>query len=133
VVSDTGEKRRSWEGRKPTASAPVVGTAATSPPLSATPGGVCSVHAGLPDGRRKSSQKVLVGSSRCPIGSSTAEVDGEVTPEATGRLGAAGASAGVAVPDVPDPHAEVTAATTSRATVAAIGTVDHRLTGASPG
>jgi hypothetical protein len=67
VVDASGEKLSDWLGRKPTTTLPVVGTT-TSPPLSATSGGVCSAHCLPPLDSVNSSQNVFVGSSRWPIG-----------------------------------------------------------------
>ena len=61
VVRAVGEKRRSWEGPKP-ARTEVESTAATNPPLLATPGGVASCH--REPFRTNSCQNVLSGSSR---------------------------------------------------------------------
>ena len=68
----TGEKVRFSEGRKPTVTGPAVDSETFSPPLAATPGGVLSAQADRGADLKNTSQNVLAGSSRWPIGSTTA-------------------------------------------------------------
>jgi hypothetical protein len=57
VLVATGENVRSWLGRKPAATELAPVTAATTPPLLATPAGVASRQAADPAARAKSCQK----------------------------------------------------------------------------
>src|SRR5580692_3923489 len=57
-VVASGEETRLWLGRMPTTSGPLPAGAMTRPPLSATPGGVTSVHLADPAGRVNSCQKL---------------------------------------------------------------------------
>ena len=70
-VSASGEKVRSWLGRKPVSSEPGPVTAAMRPPLEATPGGVASFQV-PPAVRLNSSQKLLYCAAEPPI-STTAQ------------------------------------------------------------
>src|SRR5271166_64567 len=97
----SGEKWRRSLGSTPTSTAPS-DAPATSPPLSATPGGVASDQWADPGAAWKSSQKVLLLSERSPIGRMTQESADVETELTTGVL----ASADPAVVGLAnDPHA----------------------------
>src|SRR6266571_3082752 len=73
LVVASGENVRSWLGLNPATRALPPGDAATRPPLSATPGGVASLHLAAPAGRVTSCQKLLCCAREPPI-SSTAQL-----------------------------------------------------------
>ena len=127
------EKVRSADGRNATVTGPPEDAPTTSPPLSATPGGVASDHPDAPVGRTNSSQKVLAGSDRWPMGS-TAMAPVDVAAAAVNGGAVAAPVAPVPLP-VLSPEvatATMTAAATTASTTT-VATVHRRLTGAGPG
>ena len=113
-VAASGEKVRSWLGRKPTTTAPAPAAASTRPPLLATPAGVASRHAAADAGRTKTCQKFSSCARAPPIGTTAQLVPpGSTRDRASGR--AACAAAGRAAPaapagDVPHPAIMISAA-----------------------
>ena len=93
VLSDNGEKCSSWLGSVPTSTAPVV-TPATSPPLSATPWGVTTVHRDDPGTAWSTCQNVFAWSDNCPIGRTAHDASVVSTEPAIGTPGAGLAAAG---------------------------------------
>src|SRR5215472_17147236 len=87
----------------------------TSPPLSATPGGVTSFHRALPDGRTNSCQKLLCAAAEPPI-ITTAQVPASVCREVARNAAPAGGAhrAGPSAAGRPEPQPVArTAATVS--------------------
>ena len=86
-----GEKRSASLGSMPTSNdPPATGLGlATRPPLSATPGGVSSVHRDVASGRKKSCQKVLSGSLSVPMATTATTPEGvaKVASRATWTAG----------------------------------------------
>src|SRR5450755_4272098 len=106
-VTASGENVRSWLGLKPAAMPPPPSEAPTSPPLSATPGGVASDHFAAPAGRVISCQKFSCSAADPPM-STTAQLapPGPVREVTSGsRIAAALARAGVAAAVLPQPAA----------------------------
>src|SRR5207244_655679 len=123
VLVASGEKIRFWLGRKPTTSeAP--SPAATSPPLSATPGGVTSDQRSLVTGRKKSCQNLSSASG--PPMTATAQVPCAVTSEVDSGAVTGGGPVPVTLAGC-DPHPAISPAQARTAAAA----VSRRLTIAS--
>ena len=104
VLVASGEKTRFWLGRKPTVSE-VPPPAATSPPLSATPGGVTSDQRLAPARRTKSCQKLLSEAADPPM-TAIAQVPCAVTSEVlSGTVTAGGLASATLTVCVPQPAA----------------------------
>src|SRR6185437_3116474 len=114
VLVASGEKTRFWLGRTPTTRAEPP-PAATSPPLSATPGGVTSDQRPAPAGRAKSCQKPSAPSVPPPM-TATAQAPWPVTSEVLSGT-AAGTGPGVltAAGRVPQAATRTTPASASQA------------------
>jgi hypothetical protein len=97
--------------------------ASTIPPLLATPGGVCSTHEVVPVGLRKTSQKVLLGSCRCPMAIRTDDPVGVV-------VDALIAAAGVLLVPTPPAPPVTERATTAAAAMAVAGSLTQRFVNA---
>jgi len=112
LVTASGEKVSPWLGRNATVTE-VGPSAATSPPLSATPGGVASSHWSLPAGRVNSSQNRF--SAAPPIATTAQAVPAAVVMGVASEADpAAGGAAGAGPPEAQPCTAEArTAASTS--------------------
>src|ERR1700722_17034137 len=123
LVVASGEKTRLWLGRMPTTSGPPSAAAMTRPPLSATPGGVTSVHLADPAGRVNSCQKLSSLAAEPPITripQVAAAVDTEVASEGVTACPIAALPELLFPPPDPVPHPAAAIAATARARSAAL-------------